>query len=140
MANITGSTNPDFITTTANGGNYTLVRGRRSAFTGTGGNATDVADNISGGRGDDTIFGGGGDDSIAGNDGNDTLTGGEGNDTLTGGAANDTFVVDSGIDSITDLSGSDVLRISSGATANATVTAAFTATSDLPGNLVPGIS
>jgi Ca2+-binding RTX toxin-like protein len=69
--------------------------------------------------------------SITGNAGNNSLTGGLGNDTLVGGKGNDTFIVVAGIDTITDLGkgGADVLTVSSGATANATVTAAWTATS-----------
>ena len=67
-------------------------------------------------------------DTLIGGTGADTLTGGAGNDTLTGGAGNDTFNVDAGTDSITDLAASDVLLVTGGATANATVTAAFTAT------------
>ena len=67
---------------------------------------------------------------ISGSDGNDTLEGGTGNDTLTGGIGLDTFNVTSGSDTITDLGrgGADVLRVSAGATADATVTAAWTAT------------
>ncbi|MHC2714471.1 VCBS repeat-containing protein [Bradyrhizobium diazoefficiens] len=75
------------------------------------------------------VIGGDSDDTLKTGSGDDTLTGGLGNDTLTGGADNDTFNVNSGTDSVTDLSGNDVLVISAGATANATVTAAFTATS-----------
>ena len=57
-----------------------------------------------------------------------TLTGSAGNDTLVGGAGNDTFNIVAGTDSITNLAGSDVVVVSSGATVNATLTAAFTAT------------
>jgi Ca2+-binding RTX toxin-like protein len=73
---------------------------------------------------------GGGDDTIDAGAGDDTITGGAGADTLTGGAGDDTFNVDDGTDSVTDLSGSDVLVVSTGATANATVTDDFTATAD----------
>jgi len=67
---------------------------------------------------------------ISGSDGNDTLVGGAGNDTLTGGIGLDTFNVISGSDTITDLGrgGADVLTVSAGAKADATVTAAWTAT------------
>ena len=69
-----------------------------------------------------------GNDVLIGGTGNDILNGGAGDDLLTGGAGNDTFNVTAGTDRVTDLSGSDILVVSAGATANATVTAAFTAT------------
>jgi Ca2+-binding RTX toxin-like protein/methionine-rich copper-binding protein CopC len=58
------------------------------------------------------------------------LTGFGGDDTMTGGLGIDTFNVDSGTDTITDLGkgGGDILKVSEGATANATVTAFWTAT------------
>ncbi|MEQ1813657.1 MAG: hypothetical protein ABL860_04295, partial [Candidatus Nitrotoga sp.] len=55
-----------------------------------------------------------------------------GDDTFTGGTEVDTFNVDAGTDTITDLNGieiaADILNVSALATANATITAAFTAT------------
>ena len=88
-------------------------------------------DYIYGLSGDDTLTGLAGVDFLFGDDGNDILDGGLGNDTLTGGAGIDTFIVSSGIDTITDLGfgGADNLQVAAGATANATVTAAWTATS-----------
>ena len=82
------------------------------------------------------VIGSGSDDVLTGSDGNDTITGGAGNDTLTGGAGNDTINVNSGTDAINDLgNGSDVLVVSSGATANATVyTSGFTATAATQNN------
>ena len=74
-----------------------------------------------------TLVGSSGVDTITGGTGNDTLTGGGGNDTLTGGGGSDTFNADAGADTIPDLSSSDVLIVATGATATATVTAAFTA-------------
>lgn len=70
--------------------------------------------------------------TVTGSAYNDTLTGGAGNDSLTGGLGIDKFVVDSGTDTITDLGqgGADVLAISQGATASATIHTAWTATSD----------
>ena len=83
----------------------------------------------------DTLTGGTGNDTLSGLGGNDNLTGGAGNDSMTGGAGADTFIVDSGIDTITDLSGTttsaDILRVSAGATANATVTATFSGEVDV---------
>ena len=81
--------------------------------------------------GDDTLTGLAGNDFLFGDDGNDILDGGLGNDTLTGGAGIDAFIVSSGIDTILDLGfgGADNLQVAAGATANATVTAAWTATS-----------
>jgi Ca2+-binding RTX toxin-like protein len=74
-----------------------------------------------------TLTGSGGNDTlIAGNNG-DTLIGGGGDDRLTGGIGVDRFIVDQGTDAITNLSGTDVLRVNAGATANATVTAPWTA-------------
>jgi Ca2+-binding RTX toxin-like protein len=75
-----------------------------------------------------TLDGGLGNDTLIGGSSTDTLTGGADNDTLTGGASNDIFNVNAGIDAITDLSGGDALVVSVGATANATVSANFTAT------------
>ena len=70
-------------------------------------------------------------DTLIGGVGNDTLVGGLGNDSLTGGAGVDTFTVASGTDTITDLGngGADVLTVAAGATANATLYTAWTATS-----------
>jgi len=80
----------------------------------------------------DTLIGGTGIDTLTGGDGNDSLNGGAGNDILSGGNGADTFVVASGVDSIKDLGmgGTDVLIISAGATANATVTANWIASID----------
>ena len=66
---------------------------------------------------------------ITGNSGANNLSGLEGNDTLDGGTGDDTFAVGSGTDTIMGLSGGDILTIAGGATANATVTAAWTGTS-----------
>ena len=88
-------------------------------------------DYVYGLAGDDTLTGLAGNDFLFGDDGNDILDGGLGNDTLTGGAGIDTFIVSSGIDTITDLGfgGADNLQVAAGASANATVTVAWTATS-----------
>ena len=85
--------------------------------------ASTVSSQLEGGAGNDTLTGG----SSA-----DTLIGGTGTDTLTGGTGADTFLVATGAtDTITDLGlgGSDILTVASGATANATLRAAWTATS-----------
>lgn len=66
--------------------------------------------------------------SVVGGNGNDTLVSGAGNDSLTGGAGADTFNVKAGTDTVSDLGGSDLLVVSAGAIANASVTAHFTAT------------
>lgn len=69
-------------------------------------------------------------DTIIGGSGNDTINGAGGNDLLTGGAGADTFTISKGIASITDLgNGADSLWVSVGATAIATATGNFTATS-----------
>jgi Ca2+-binding RTX toxin-like protein len=68
-------------------------------------------------------------DLLTGGTSLDNLTGGAGNDTLVGGAGIDTFNVDQGTDTITDLgNGVDKLIISSGATAIATLAAAWIST------------
>lgn len=80
--------------------------------------------------GNDDLRGFNGPDTLQGGQGNDTLNGSFGNDLLTGGVGNDLFIVSSGIDTITDLGdGQDNLTVQVGTTANATVVAAFTATS-----------
>ena len=68
-----------------------------------------------------------GHDTATAGAGTDTLIGGAGNDRLTGNGGVDSFRVDSGTDTITDLSGTDEFRVTNGATANATITAAYTA-------------
>jgi Ca2+-binding RTX toxin-like protein len=80
--------------------------------------------------GNDNLSGTSGNDSINALEGNDTIDGGEGNDTLIGGLGVDTFNITAGTDRVMDLGagGVDVLSVSSGATVNATVTAAWTAT------------
>ena len=84
---------------------------------------------------DDTLIGGSGADTLVGNAGNDSLSGGLGNDTLTGGTGNDTFNVSSGTDTITDLSdGADILKVSTSATANATISTAWIATANTANN------
>ena len=105
---ITGSAGRDVIT--ANGGNDTI-------------NADAGNDDIFAGAGNDTLLGDAGDDLLSAGDGDDSLNGGDDNDTLTGGLGIDTFDVDSGIDTINDLGvGADLLIVSLGATANATIT------------------
>ncbi|MEX0429809.1 beta strand repeat-containing protein [Spiribacter insolitus] len=84
--------------------------------------------NLIGSDHDDTLTGNIFNNRIDGGDGDDSLDGNAGDDTLNGGAGVDRFNVDSGTDTISDLEGSDVLVVSPGATANATVTADFTAT------------
>ncbi|NBS40979.1 MAG: calcium-binding protein, partial [Betaproteobacteria bacterium] len=88
------------------------------------------ASTITGGSGSDSITGGSGNDSLAGGAGSDSIGGGAGDDTITGGAGADTFIIAAGTDSVTDLgNGADVMVVSAGATVNATVGAAWTATS-----------
>ena len=80
-----------------------------------------------------TLNGGAGADILTGGAAADIITGGSGGDQLTGNGGADTFNVDAGTDSIVDLGGSaggeaDVLVVSVGATANATINGSFTAT------------
>ncbi|MDD4913635.1 MAG: hypothetical protein PHW13_01185 [Methylococcales bacterium] len=59
----------------------------------------------------------------------DTIMGATG-DTITGGNGGDTYKIMTGVETITDLGkGADVLQVSSGATVNATIVSAWTATS-----------
>ena len=69
--------------------------------------------------------------NVRGNDKDNVINDGPGNDSLTGGNGADTFVVRSGTDKINDLGvgGADILKVSAGATANATVGADWVATS-----------
>ena len=86
-------------------------------------------DTLTGNAGANTLIGGSGNDTMAGGGGHDTLQGGIGNDVLTGGTGLDRFVVESGTDRVTDLGlgGGDALAVAVGATANATLAAAWTA-------------
>ena len=83
------------------------------------------------------INGTAGADTLKGTAGWDTLNGLAGDDKLTGGTGLDTFLVASGHDTILDFNaltkdatGSEVLQVSAGAVVDATLKAAWTATSD----------
>jgi Ca2+-binding RTX toxin-like protein/mRNA-degrading endonuclease HigB of HigAB toxin-antitoxin module len=95
-------------------------------LTGTSGN-----DSLNGLGGNDTLNGVGGDDTLNGASGNDTLNGAGGDDTLTGDTGIDRFIITSGTDTVTDLGngGADVLVVGANATVNATLSAAWTASS-----------
>jgi VCBS repeat-containing protein len=78
--------------------------------------ATNGADTLYGGAGNDTINGGGGDDIIYGGSGNDALGGaadgdhlygGSGNDTITGGNDDDFLIGGYGADTLTGGNGND---------------------------------
>lgn len=80
------------------------------------GSATNQADNINGGAGDDaisglqgndTIYGGVGNDTLNGDQGGDSIFGGSGNDTLNGGNGNDTLTGGAGDDQLTGGNGDD---------------------------------
>ena len=78
--------------------------------------------------GNDSLISGMVNDFLIGAAGLDTISGGLGNNTLSGGVGADTFIV-MGSDSITDLGvGQDVLTVSLGGVANATIAAGWTAT------------
>ena len=88
-----------------------------------------------------TVNGGAGEDILSGSFNVDTLIGGDGDDSIRGFGGADTFVVDAGRDTISDLgNGADVLTVAAGATANATVTAAWTATAATSNSGVANIS
>jgi Ca2+-binding RTX toxin-like protein len=90
---------------------------------------TGIAATLTGSALADTLIGGGANDVLVGGTGNDSLAGGLGANTLTGGTGIDTFTV-TGNDTIKDLGagGADILSVALGATVNATVTNAWTAT------------
>jgi Ca2+-binding RTX toxin-like protein len=88
--------------------------------------ASNQADEIAVGPGDDKVYarggddvvdGGGGDDELHGEGGDDTLVGGDGNDTFAGGAGEDRFVVlgsgePFGLDEILDFQpGADAIEL-----------------------------
>jgi hypothetical protein len=83
------------------------------------------------------ILGTAGADTLKGTAGYDTLDGQGGDDKLTGGAGLDTFLVTSGHDTVVDFNllttgavGSEILQVAAGATADARLKAAWTATAD----------
>ncbi len=96
------------------------------------------SDTLTGGQGNDTLNAGGGADLLRGEAGHDvllgssfgdSLIGGTGNDTMRGDGGTDRFIVEAGTDTILDLGlgGNDVLVVSAGATANASLAGAWTA-------------
>jgi Ca2+-binding RTX toxin-like protein len=97
MAVITGTAGNDTITTSIVSPGVT------------GGFATDRADTIDGGNGNDAIDGGGGNDNIRGGNGNDTIKGGNGNDTIRGGLGDDNIDGGKGNDTIRGGTGNDSL-------------------------------
>ena len=76
--------------------------------------ATNQADNIITGAGQDMVYGNGGDDVIGTGSGNDLLDGGAGADSMTGGAGDDIYIVGDANDTITEQTGggSDEIRTS----------------------------
>ncbi|MBY0422732.1 MAG: hypothetical protein K2Q06_10550, partial [Parvularculaceae bacterium] len=75
----------------------------------TSGAATNQADVIFGGTGNDSINAGNGDDVVYGGSGNDTLSGGNGNDVLFGGSGNDSLSGGNGNDVLNGGAGADTL-------------------------------
>lgn len=114
------SSAPGGVVTTGNSiqgtsGNDTIGVTSSSGVTGTPGNtATNFADTIVGGSGNDQISGLDGDDQIDGGSENDTILGGDGNDTLRGGSGNDRIFGESGNDSIDGADGNDTIEGNSG--------------------------
>ena len=65
-----------------------------------------LANEITGGAGNNSLAGGAGNDTIAGAGGNDTVDGGKGINSMTGGTGDDRYVVDNSMD-IVDETGGD---------------------------------
>ena len=124
--NIPGVTYKNFIDTNDGDGLKSYAFSQNDTFSG-----SKYDEALYGYGGNDLINGAAGNDTLDGGTGNDTLDGGTGNDTLDGGGGIDTFNVTGSIDTITDLGngGVDILKVASGATANASLAAAWTATS-----------
>ncbi|MCS6958434.1 MAG: hypothetical protein RMK91_00070 [Pseudanabaenaceae cyanobacterium SKYGB_i_bin29] len=76
--------------------------------------ATNFADTIAGGAGNDQISGLGGNDSILGESGNDTILGGDGNDTIDGGSGEDSIFGENGDDLLIGGDNNDTLEGDSG--------------------------
>ena len=74
----------------------------------------DIAENIYGGKGDDTLDGGGGNDSLWGFAGDDKLIGGKGHDRLYGGEGDDTLDGGEGIDILVGGEGNEILIVGVG--------------------------
>ena len=70
--------------------------------------ASDSADALVGGAGDDELVGGAGNDLLLGGNGNDILLGGAGADTLIGGEGDDVLIGGAGRDALTGGAGGDV--------------------------------
>ena len=100
-------------------------------------NGSDADDTLCGWNGDDTIKGNGGSDICYGGNGNDLFITGKtsnnqldiGSDTLYGEAGIDTFHAYGGSNTVKDLGkgGADILQVESGATLDANVNTAWTA-------------
>lgn len=99
MATVNGTAGNDFIHLISDGlvppGGYTNLPG-----------ATDLADVIDAGAGNDIVYSGGGNDSVQGAAGSDTLYGGDGDDIISGGS--DEFLGD-GSDMLYGGAGNDIL-------------------------------
>lgn len=72
------------------------------------GAATDNADTLSGGSGDDIVFAAAGSDEVAGGSGNDTLFGGGQSDVIEGGSGNDVIWGGGGDDQLSGNDGQDI--------------------------------
>lgn len=69
-----------------------------------------IANEVSGGAGDDIIGGRGGNDLLLGDGGNDTISGGRGDDEILGGPGGDSLSGDSGNDDLSGGTGNDILK------------------------------
>jgi Ca2+-binding RTX toxin-like protein len=74
----------------------------------------DLANNITGGSGDNVIAGGSGNDTLNGGAGNDTIDGGVGDDLMIGGLGNDFYIVDAAGDVVSELAGGGTDTVSTG--------------------------
>jgi len=135
------ATEGDVVLTTGTGADNLNASGVTGDVTFTSGKGNDTliggagGDDLNGGEGADSLVGGAGADDLDGGAGSDTLSGGAGDDTYKGDTGVDWFYVTAGTDTVSDLGGgtvkvADVLIVSSGATAEVTVSSNYTASAN----------
>lgn len=117
------------------GGGADNLRGGKGNDTIHAGFGNDI---VRGDSGNDTIFGGLGDDRLSGDSGDDIIHDGAGNDIVSGGSGNDVFIAGAGNDSYSGGSGFDTLDYS-GATAALIVDASKKSVEGFTADKISGI-